>query len=66
MRLAEDNEAVLAEYAAVGAEAIGDELPMPTRPPEDLGTLTDTYQNWLADPSRLVPLTWRLISAIPS
>jgi hypothetical protein len=48
--------ALLAEYAVVGAEAIGDQLPMPTQPPRDLDTLTDTYQNWLTDPNRVLPL----------
>lgn len=29
---------------------------MPTQPPGDLDTLTDTYQNWLTDPNRVLPL----------
>lgn len=42
----------LLEYAAQGAAAIGLQLPMPTSPPDNLGELTNTYQDWLIDPSR--------------
>lgn len=47
---------LLADYAVVAEEAIGNQLPMPTQPPKDLEELTDAYQNWLSDPNRLVPL----------
>jgi NAD(P)-binding Rossmann-like domain len=48
--------ALLVEYGVVAEEAIGGQLPMPTRPPKDLEKLTNTYQNWLSDPNRLLPL----------
>ncbi len=48
---------LLAEYALVAESAIGLQLPMPKTPPTDLEELTDSYQNWLSDPDRLLPLT---------
>jgi hypothetical protein len=47
---------LLAEYAVIGAETIGVQLPMPASPPKDLGGLTRTYQDWLSDPSRPLSL----------